>query len=386
MTCCDVSEQSSWHESDLILPILEQASGLLKCKKDQLEIMDTPYMPHMSDPATADRALKRCGVKSGMPFTSHTRFHQHSQYNVGMILYRTREGAIQYVYASFRDHRGYVKDYLVVPHGSIFRLTRYFKRCYKRDHIKEAPILAEGFSEELLKQTIEFLIHSDEIEQYGVRVRRGVLLHGPPGNGKTMACQWLRKLCDEHNIKWTRVTAGEILDAFGKSQLDQLVSQAPVTFYDDIDMSFLCRRNSESSKVACALLAALDGVTSSSHVVRVFTTNEFASEIDNAFLRPGRIDKIFLFDKPTRSMREQLINQWPAEILENVGRDNIVEATGNFSFAETEAIRGLLVTKYIFDGNIWDLDAAVKDFGAYLGTKKPDSFSGFGHTNEQKTS
>lgn len=186
-----------------------------------------------------------------------------------------------------------------------------------------------------------------------------------------MACQWIRKLCDDHNISWCKITAGQILDAFTKSSLDELVTSAEVSFFDDIDMSFLCRRNSESAKISCALLAAFDGIDSASHVVRIFTTNEIVSSIDDAFLRPGRIDRIFLFDKPTKEMRRKLIDQWPKEITESVGADNIVQETTNFSFAETEAIRSLLVTRYLFDdGLTWDLQKAMEDYKAYTGTKE----------------
>lgn len=374
MTCTtEISSEisSDWHESDLILPVLQQASGLLKCHENELKIFEPPYMSHTRDKKLFDRAIVSIGIKQGMPVVTDRGLHEFSHSMCGIVLYETRtDPPIQYAYATFCNLQGFNRNYLVAKTGTIFRLYRYFKRCHKKEHIKYAPVLAEGLIDELLKQTIQFLISSEEIEKYGVRVRRGVLLHGSPGNGKTMACQWIRKLCDDHNISWTRITAGQIIDAFAKSQLDELVAGAQVAFYDDIDMSFLCRRNSESAKISCALLAAFDGVSTSSNVIRVFTTNEIVSEIDEAFLRPGRIDKIFLFNKPTTAMRTELIERWPEEITEAVGLRDIVDRTTGFSFAETEAIRSLLVTRYLFDGNVWDLDGAMKDYEAYSGTKK----------------
>lgn len=372
MTCGSTEVSSNWHRDDLTLPILKQASKLLKCPEEELQIFDPPLLSHLKDGKLTDRAIASDGIKPGLPMVADRGLHKYNRYGKsGVVLYETRTNPpIQYVYGTFLDDQSTSVDRLIAKTGTIFRLYRYFKRCQVQDNIEDAPVLAEGLIEELLKQTIQFLIASEEIEQYGVRVRRGVLFHGTPGNGKTMACQWIRKLCDDHNISWTRITAGQIIDAFAKSKLDDLVSGAEVTFYDDIDMSFLCRRNSESAKISCALLAALDGVSTSSHVVRIFTTNEIVSTIDDAFLRPGRIDKIFLFGHPTKKMRQELIERWPKEMTDAVGLQNIVESTRELSFAETEAIRTMLVTRYLFEGSVWDLRGAMADYKAYTGTKK----------------
>ena len=360
----------SWHSLEVANPVLQQASKLLDCSKDKLKIFDVPVLSHLFDKKRADRPIAAIGFP-GLPLVTNCGLHTYTNYRYGITLFETRtDPSIPYVIANFQDDKGYHKDFLVAKDGDIFRLYRYFKRCEQNKNIKNAPVLEPGLMEELLKQTIHFLIASDEIEKYGVRVRRGVLLHGSPGNGKTMACQWIRKLCDDHNIKWRRITAGQILHAFGKSELDELVTDADIVFFDDIDMSFLCRRNSESATISCALLAALDGINTTSHVIRIFTTNEIVETIDEAFLRPGRIDRVFLFNKPTHEMRQQLIEQWPKEITESVGIDNIVRETTGFSFAETEAIRSLLVTRFLFDGNVWDLDRTMKDYKAYTGTKE----------------
>lgn len=375
----------NWHRADLLNPIIEQASKLLKCSKDELKTFSSPPTMHLYDKKTTDRAIAVDGIKPGTPALMSHGLHELTNGRCGVTLFETRtDPPIQYIFASFLDCNGYLVTFLVARNGEIFRLFRYFKRCQTKNNLEEPPILNDGLIDELLKQTIHFLIAADDIEKFGVRIRRGILLHGLPGNGKTMACQWIRKLCDDHNISWSRVAAGQILEAFGNSTLDTLVSGTSVTFFDDIDMSFLCRQNSESARLACALLAALDGIKKNSHVIRIFTTNEVVSSIDSAFLRPGRIDRIFLFDKPTCEMRRKLIERWPEEITENVGICNIVQETKDFSFAETEAIRSLLVTRYLFDGGVWDLREAMEDYRKYTGTKEIAS-AGFNSSSERNS-
>ena len=139
--------------------------------------------------------------------------------------------------------------------------------------------------------------------------------------------------------------------------------------------------NKLSSRVtvilACALLAAMDGVVLNDHVVRIFTTNEDVGDIDPAFTRPGRIDVRIPFPKPTEGLRLRLIQAWPQEIQDHIDVARLVEHSHDWSFADLEAIRTFLVTHKIVDGAEWDLDWALEQFDARdMDTNAPTT--GFG--------
>ena len=205
-----------------------------------------------------------------------------------------------------------------------------------------------------------FLLKAKEISHYGVKIKRGLILDGPPGNGKTMLCRYIQRLCSHNNINYSIVTASDIDNAFKDQALNDLFIQSTVTFFDDIDIEYM-NRDKGNGKMACSLLTAMDGMSDSGHLVRIFTTNETVESLDKAFIRPGRIDKRITLELPDDNLRRTLIDKyWPKEITDNICVDELIKRTNRFSFAELESIRTLLVTNKILGNKGWDLDYAFK--------------------------
>ncbi|MDD3472901.1 MAG: AAA family ATPase, partial [Syntrophaceae bacterium] len=138
-------------------------------------------------------------------------------------------------------------------------------------------------------------------------------------------------------------------------------------------------------KIACSILTSMDGMAENQHCVRIFTTNEKIDALDDAFVRPGRIDRRFTFDKPDSKLRRQLLAVWPEEIVEGIGGEEgcriLVHRSKNFSFAEMEAIRANLVTNFLFGDHTWNLDKAFEDFKEGAGSFRPVSLLGFGKSD-----
>lgn len=126
----------------------------------------------------------------------------------------------------------------------------------------------------------------------------------------------------------------------------------------------------------------MDGLSDNKKgVTRIFTTNEIISDIDSAFLRPGRIDKVLTFLPPSSKLREKFIkNYWDKQIIESINVECLVYLSEGCSFAELEEIKMLLVQRFIFE-NTWDLDLAIHDFR----NRKSDNSSamGFGLKNSK---
>lgn len=261
---------------------------------------------------------------------------------------------------------------LVIPKKSIFKYVRYTRRVSNLISKEKPPILNEGLLDNIVNNTVGFLLKKNDIAKYGVKVRRGVVLSGSPGNGKTMLCRWIQKLCKDYNIDQGTVTGGEIERAFAEGHnLDYLFTRHTVTFFDDIDINYLHRKTGDG-RISCAILAAMDGVNQTNHLIRIFTTNEELADMDDAFKRPGRIDRCYTFLPPCENLRRRLVTErWSPEILDYLNTtvkhkktlvDVLVERTDRFSFAEMEAIKSLMVTNLLMGTKEWDLEKAFEEF------------------------
>lgn len=261
------------------------------------------------------------------------------------------------------------KLFLICKKGYVYRITRELQQiAYDLCKDAQAPVLKAGLLDEILNNSVNFLRKKRLIESYGVTVSRGLVFNGNPGNGKTMTCRYLKAQALKNKLTVGQVS-GQLIDAtFRKGEsLHSLFNDENVIFFDDIDISFLDSREKASSRsdLACAILSAMDGISQSKNVVRIFTTNEDVSNFDTAFVRPGRIDRIFSFDNPTASMRQALIDNWHEEILGYIKEDNLYyefinESTDGLTFAEINSIKNYLVTNKILNDE-WNLDLAIEN-------------------------
>jgi hypothetical protein len=249
----------------------------------------------------------------------------------------------------------------------LYRLARGLLR--DSEPAGEPPILAEHQAANLWKNTIGFL-ESDSlkrIRQYGGRARRGVLLSGPPGNGKTMACRWIWEECFRRNWEYRIITpnnyrqARQGCDAEGSIRNLFSVQRRGVIFFDDMDLALRDRDTVNETEDQAVFLTALDGIHIKQGVVFVFTTNCPLNLIDRAFKRPGRIDLSLDFQPPDEELRRRLFSRWHADILAHLNLPKAVAGTCGFSFAELEELRNLLIMHFA-ESDRWDWDWAMEQF------------------------
>ena len=365
-----------------VLPEIAKALGVCE---EELEILCdwTINSEYMDSRSYQDRAIKKIPL-SGIPFISTRAMHSPQQKppGHGVVIYEGRDNP-HLRYAIFETVYGgdYNKQYYIVPKKSVFRLARHAHRLSQKITEKAPPILDGDLLQQIINNTVGFMKRKKDIEKYGVKVRRGIILTGEPGNGKSMACRWIQKLCKDNSIDWGVVSGGEIERTFHEGQkLESLFCRYTVTFFDDIDINYLNRKSGDG-KVACAILSAMDGLFQSNHTIRIFTTNEDLKDIDEAFRRPGRVDRCFALIRPNWNLRRQLVlERWPGEILDYLKDkvDILLKKTEGFSFAELEAIRALLVTNKLMGSGEWDLEIAFKEYYEGRETFTAKRTSGFG--------
>jgi len=254
-------------------------------------------------------------------------------------------------------------------YARLYRVCRQLKAGEVR--AAEPPVLADDLFERLRRNTIGFLTRDNlrRVKELGGRPRRGVLLSGPPGNGKTSACRWLGAECGRRNLTFATVSAEAYAEARRSRCSENKVRDLftpdgrGVIVFDDFDVALRDRDSAPDSDDQSVFLNALDGVRPTEGVVYVFTTNAPLERIDRAFRRPGRIDVSLVFEKPDRALRRRLISRWHADLLAGIDPEAAADSTGDFSFADLDEVKNLLILHFLATGE-WDWPRALDDLAA----------------------
>ncbi|KAF9963337.1 hypothetical protein BGZ65_004205 [Modicella reniformis] len=159
-------------------------------------------------------------------------------------------------------------------------------------------ILAEGLKEKLLKDISMFRNSAQWYHDRGVPYRRGYLLHGPPGTGKT---SFIVALAGHLRMSVCIVNLG--ITGLNDQQLDQLLNNAPrnsILLMEDVDAALVKRKagkaqESNNNVTLSGILNALDGITAQEGSVVFMTTNHIR-KLAPALIRPGRCDRKMIFD------------------------------------------------------------------------------------------
>jgi hypothetical protein len=263
-------------------------------------------------------------------------------------------------------------DVFVVSRTDYLKL---FRRTLRRARRKKAaglpPVLPADQLDVLSRNTFGYLDRNNlrRIKELGGRPKRGLLLTGPPGNGKTSACRWLLEGCQragyEHQIvspdayqaaRRSCNPVKEVRDLF-------TVSRRGIIFFDDMDVALRDRNTARETDDQAVFLSALDGIEVNEGVVYVFTTNCSPDLIDPAFKRPGRIDLVLHFAPPDAALRRRLMDRWHADVRAGIDLAAAVQQTAGYSFAEVEELKNLLILRYIETG-AWDWEWASEQFRA----------------------
>ena len=275
------------------------------------------------------------------------------------------------------------QDFCVVPAEHYARLYRFLRHKVRRQPVPEepAPIMSEVNRTRIWDNSVGFLTRGHEIlKQYGVPQKRGILLMGEPGNGKTTACRWLFSHCRRLGLATRLVRAEEYERARmdGMAQSVFSLDEPGIILFDDFDLGVRNRDEFGATTHHSTFLGELDGVEANQGVVYLFTSNAKLSDLDPAFLRPGRIDQVVQFPRPGNDLRRRLVCElWHPDIVAALDVEAIVLETEGMSFAELTELKKLLVLHYL-DTNKWDWNWAWQVFhGDARYTKKVVSQIGF---------
>jgi hypothetical protein len=282
------------------------------------------------------------------------------------------EGIAFYCVEAVYDHNKVdaALTFYVVDRKDYRRLYKIALRCRRdAEPPSVAPVLHQEQLDTLWKNTIGYLDSANlqRIKQYGGRARRGVLLTGAPGNGKTMACRWLWEACRERRWEWHLVTPDAYRQARSNCNPQEAVRalftvhRRGIIFFDDMDLALRDRETVGETEDQAVFLSAMDGIPANDGVVFVFTTNCALELIDRAFKRPGRLDVLLHFKPPDGGLRRRLIERWHDDIRSAIDIERAVATTNGYSFAEVEELKNLLIMRWLESG-AWEWDWALHQF------------------------
>jgi cell division protease FtsH len=229
------------------------------------------------------------------------------------------------------------------------------RHAVPKSSITFADIGGQERAKKELKEALDFLIHKDKIEQYGIRPIKGVLLTGPPGTGKTLMAKAAANYTDSAFVAasgsqfvemYVGVGAQRIRDLFKevRTLAEKNGQDSGIIFIDEIDVIGGKREGQqqrEYDQTLNQLLTEMDGITTSDkpRILVIAATNR-KDMLDSALLRPGRFDRHITVDLPDKKAREQIltIHTENKPLASDVKLDEIAQETFGFSGAQLESV------------------------------------------------
>ncbi|MFH1005970.1 MAG: CDC48 family AAA ATPase [Candidatus Latescibacterota bacterium] len=201
-----------------------------------------------------------------------------------------------------------------------------------------------------VREMIELPLKYPQVfERLGIEAPKGVLLHGPPGCGKTLIA---RAVANETDAHFSQLSGPEIMGKYyGESEgrlralFEDASAHAPsIIFLDEIDSIAPKREEMGGEKqverrVVAQLLALMDGLESRGSVIVIGATN-IPNVLDPALRRPGRFDREIEIAIPDKNGRLEILNIHTRgmPLAEDVKLERLGEITHGFVGADLEAL------------------------------------------------
>lgn len=254
--------------------------------------------------------------------------------------------------------------FLLIVGGLLYFTGRQNTMSFHKRQVKQiranSPVTFDDIggqerAKQELKEGLDFLIHSDKIEKYGIRPLKGILLTGPPGTGKTLMAKAAANYTNSAFVAASGSQFVEMYVGVGSQRIRKLFSElremaeksnqnSGIIFIDEIDVlggKRVGNTHREYDQTLNQLLTEMDGISTSEkpRILVVAATNR-KDMLDDALLRPGRFDRHILVDLPDKEARIQILNIHVKNkpLDEDVQLEKVAEETFGFSGAQLESV------------------------------------------------
>src|SRR4030066_2593579 len=199
-----------------------------------------------------------------------------------------------------------------------------------------------------IREMVELpLRHPEIFQRLGIEPPKGVLLHGPPGCGKTLLA---RAVANESEANFFSINGPEIMSKFyGESEakireiFQQAQQNAPsIIFIDELDAIAPKREEVTGEverRVVAQLLALMDGLSGRGNVIVIGATNR-PGALDPALRRPGRVDREIEIGVPDKAGRYEVLQIYTRgmPLAEGVDLKKLSEITHGYTGADLAAL------------------------------------------------
>jgi transitional endoplasmic reticulum ATPase len=242
------------------------------------------------------------------------------------------------------------------PHG-IIKVTAETRLTILNEPAPEAKGLPRttyedigGLHEEIqrVREMVELpLRHPELFQRLGIDPPKGVLLHGPPGCGKTLLA---RAVANESEANFYSINGPEIMSKFygeSEARLREIFQQAQqnspsIIFVDELDAIAPKREEVTGEverRVVAQLLALMDGLSGRGNVIVIGATNR-PGALDPALRRPGRFDREIEIGVPDKQGRYEVlqIHTRGMPLAEDVDLKKLAELSHGYTGADLAAL------------------------------------------------
>lgn len=234
------------------------------------------------------------------------------------------------------------------PGGGIFGFGRSKAKLYTKSSsdVTFDDVAGLTNAKKELTEVIDFLKEPSKYNALGGELPKGLLLVGPPGNGKTLLA---RATAGEADVPFYTLSASEFIEMFvgvGASRVRDMFKKAKkdapsIIFIDEIDSIGRTRGtgvgggHDEREQTLNQILSEMDGFSPHESIVVMAATNR-PDVLDPALIRPGRFDRQINLELPQKEARMQILQLHTKDVplADDVDMDFVASGTVGFSGAD----------------------------------------------------